>query len=629
MYRRHLDFRTARPPALPACGRLLAAATLGLLATLVGCIQGPTLRGQRAEESDRERYPVKLVGDVCTFDNAAPLPVSGVGLVEGLEGTGGPAPAGNGREALEHELRKERVPNVKEVLNSSDYSMVIVSALIPPGARKGDKLDIEVSLPPGSKTTSLQGGRLRRCLLHHYAAVGQLSRAYAGSDATLKGQLMAVAGGPLIVGFGPGGEAERMKQGMIWDGGACVSERPFHIIMNSNQRFAQLTKNLAERLNAALQGNLITGPSREVAVAKTNVLVLLNLPPQYKHNPQRYLRVVRLVPLQDTDVPSGIPYRQRLEQDLLDPARTVVAALRLESLGSDSTRPLSQGLASPDPLVRFCSAEALAYLGNVSCADELARVVRQQPYLRAYALTALASLDEAVSRDRLFDLMTADLDDEARYGAFRALRALDGRDAAVRGERLNSFWLHRVAPRSDKSLVHVSLSHRAEVVLFGKDHALKPPFSLQAGDFVVTATPGAQRCTISKVDPEGVADVSRTRCSLDLDAILTALAAQGASYAEVLDLLRQAESCRNLSCRLRHDALPQTVSVKQLAKAGKQMSEAKEVDGVQIVKPDTDLGATPSLYAADRPSRTSTLDRDVRVLQHGRKAKEVKEMAER
>ena len=61
-----------------------------LLATLLGCTR-PQARGQREEESDRERYPVKLVGDVTTFSNADPIPVHGVGLVEDLDGTGGPA----------------------------------------------------------------------------------------------------------------------------------------------------------------------------------------------------------------------------------------------------------------------------------------------------------------------------------------------------------------------------------------------------------------------------------------------------------------------------------------------------------------------------------------------------------
>src|SRR5262245_9273744 len=128
-----------------------------LLATLLGCSQ-PQVRGQREEESDRERYPVKLVGDVTTFGNADPIPVHGVGLVEDLDGTGGPAPSGNLRDSLEHDLFQQRVPDVKALLRSDTCAMVMVAALVPAGARKGDRIDVEVRLPPGSRATSLRGG---------------------------------------------------------------------------------------------------------------------------------------------------------------------------------------------------------------------------------------------------------------------------------------------------------------------------------------------------------------------------------------------------------------------------------------------------------------------------------------
>src|SRR5947209_1213910 len=75
----------AAPRRAPGVCCLLAGALASLLAGQLGC-SGPQVRGQREEESDRERYPLKLVGDVSTFGNARPIPVSGVGLVEDLDG---------------------------------------------------------------------------------------------------------------------------------------------------------------------------------------------------------------------------------------------------------------------------------------------------------------------------------------------------------------------------------------------------------------------------------------------------------------------------------------------------------------------------------------------------------------
>src|SRR5437660_7694385 len=107
---------------------LLAVALLGVW----GCAHQQT-RLQSADESDRDKEPeIKTIGDVTTVGNADPIPVSGVGLVYGLESTGGDPPSGSYRNLLEHHLQQEGVEHVKEVLASTDTSMVLVSALIPP-----------------------------------------------------------------------------------------------------------------------------------------------------------------------------------------------------------------------------------------------------------------------------------------------------------------------------------------------------------------------------------------------------------------------------------------------------------------------------------------------------------------
>ena len=86
----------------------------------------------------------------------------------GLEGTGGDAPH-EYRKELEEQLKKDGMDNPREMLASRDNALVVVAAQIPPGARKGDALDLEVTLPPQSKTSSLRGGVLKECVLFNYA----------------------------------------------------------------------------------------------------------------------------------------------------------------------------------------------------------------------------------------------------------------------------------------------------------------------------------------------------------------------------------------------------------------------------------------------------------------------------
>ncbi|MBY0523573.1 MAG: flagellar basal body P-ring protein FlgI [Gemmataceae bacterium] len=569
---------------------LLAAA----LFALGGCAQTAT-RFQAEEEKEKDPVTeVKTIGDFTSVANADPVSIGGVGLVVGLSGTGGGAPPGNYRTMLEEDLRKRNIENIKELLNSPDTALVLVSAQIPPGARKGDPLDLEVTLPPQSKVTSLRGGMLKECSLFSYENTRNLSSNPNIGSRNLVGHVLGKAQGPLLVGFGDGDEAATQKRGRIWGGGRCEIDRPFYLLLNADQQYARVAMRIGERLNETFQGPYRGTP---LADAKTKNIVYLRPPQQYKHNLPRFLRVVRLVPYVASPAVSS-PYRRKLEEDLLDSSRTVSAALRLEALGTDTIPILKRGLTSPHCLVRFTSAEALAYLGSPACGEELGKLIQDQPVLRAYCLTALASLDEAVCHVQLRDLLTSN-SAETRYGAFRALRALDDRDPTIRGEQLNdSFWLHRVAPDSS-GMVHVSSSRRAEIVFFGQDAYLEPPFSFLAGpEFTVTAARDDELCTISRFSTQYGA--RRKQCSLKLIEVLHTLAELGAQYPEAVELVRQADKCQCVSCPVKVDALPEATSVYELARSGKLPKDGGDADllrsDAEVMNARAEFSATPTLF---------------------------------
>src|SRR5262249_26059000 len=112
-----------------------------VLLGLVGCSKN-TLRLQAEDDGERADYSVETINQWAMFDGADSLSVFGVGLVTGLANTGGEAPPGDERTLLEKELKADRVTNIKEVLSRKDATMVVVSAVIPPGAQKGDPIDV-------------------------------------------------------------------------------------------------------------------------------------------------------------------------------------------------------------------------------------------------------------------------------------------------------------------------------------------------------------------------------------------------------------------------------------------------------------------------------------------------------
>jgi hypothetical protein len=604
-----------------------------LLATLIlgptGCSHLSSTRAQAPDEGEAkfDLKEVQTIGDVTEPSGALPMQVTGIGLVTGLPGTGGGAPP-NYRAMLQEQLLKAGVRHAKEVLESPDNALVLVTALIPAGCRKGDPIDVEISLPPGSGVTSLRGGELQECVLRNYDSARHLNPNSQG-DKLLPGHILAKARGPLLVGFGPEeDEAERLRHGRIWDGGVSLIDRPFYFVLKSDQNFARVANSVAGRinqlfpddarkraavlrnrnflvlqdvtdqLNNGFKPNLGKG---ETARAVTKDMVYVQVPCAYHLNPERYLRVARLIPLRESPEARG-RYRQHLHDLLLDPTKTMVAALRLEALGKESVPALKDGLTHEHPLVRFAAAESLAYLDCGTGAAELGRLAEQYEALRAYSMAALASLEQPASRLKLTEMMSSP-NAEVRYGGFKALRILNETwyDEAVAGELLgDSFWLHRVAPRSSP-LVHISTTHRAEIVCFGEEPRLVPPLKILAGEFTIAAAPGDTRCTIGRfiVNPPSWA---RKQCSLKLDDVLKKMAELGGAYPDAVELLRQADRRKCLTAPVVVDATPITVSVEELANEGKKLrhlAEPAEVSS-ERTQPETSVD---SLRPAQAPVR--------------------------
>ena len=562
---------------------LLPLPLLGL--GLIGCL-GTKTRLQSGDEADKVDE-VATIGDVTDVAYER-TEVMGVGLVVGLSGTGGGAPPASAyRDMLEKELERKQVENVKGVLNSPNCAMVLVHAVLPAGARKNDPVDVEISLPEQSHCSSLRGGYLTQCRLATYDTTGNLNAKFQGPNQSLKGSEWVKAEGPVVIGdgarrVGEDGEDETTKFGRVWGGGKVLGDTPILLTMRSDRQQSRFAGLVADRINQTFAG---ARQGRDaVAVAKNNRQVFLTVPMQYRLNLEHYLRVVRAIPLQGTP-PADSPYRRKLSDALLDPSHCLAAAIRLEALGEEAVPTLKAALSAPSPLSRFAAAHALAYLRKPACAEELARLTREQPMFRMLGLTAMASLDEYACRSRLVEMMR-DPEPEVRYGAFRALFTLDERAPEVSGVRLNeAFWVHQVA-RDSQPLVHILSARRPEVVLFGDQHVLVPPFAFTVGEeFTVVAKKDENVCTIKRFSAKHGQPV--TQCTLALADVLKHLAEIGGGWSEVTDLLKKADANGRLSCELRIDALPRPASVQDLAKLGKDDPTLR-----------TALGTTPSLFQA-------------------------------
>lgn len=570
-------------------GLWTAGAAAGCLCLVVlGCSTDEFRLQSTDDDKPEKTAQVRTVGSVTSVWGVQSVRVYGVGVVHGLRSGGGNSKPGPLRQQALRMLKEMGCTDPVAFLAQPDVAVVRVSAVVPPAVQKGDRLEVEVEVDPAQPLTSLRGAILLPCELSEYADRAQITGG-ARPPGDLKGRTLVRAEGPVLVGISDLNDRNRERRGRIWEGGKCLIDRNFGLILNRDNKDARLAKVVADRINERFYGPY-RGAMRGMAEAKNDTLITLRIPHQYKNNWPRYLRVVRQIPLRE---PQGrrTTYVLQLGEELLDPVKTVPAALKLEALGIEGVPLLKRGLEHPSPLVRFASAEALAYLGEPAGVEPLAELIEADPRLRAYGLAALASLDEAVCHVQLRQLLHAD-SAETRYGAFRALRILDDRDPAIPGLSLNDFFLHQAAPDS-KPMVHLSTTRRAEIVLFGSGIRLQPPFVLEAGpDFLVTAREGDQVCRIARISTQ--AAPVKEECSLELYDVLRRLGALGAGYADVFPMLLKAHQSGCLSCRVVVDAVPQAPSVYALV--NQAALDGFEVDVEEDADNAVDLGMTPNLF---------------------------------
>jgi len=510
-------------------------------------------RSQSPKDDDDVSFETKVntrfIGKYTTVSGLNMITLEGVGLVVGLNGTGGDPPPSSYRTTLLDSMRKRNVRNSNQILRSPNTALVVVRAYLPPLVRKGERFDVEVRLPGGSGAESLNGGWLMETYLSE--------RAIVPGEGVLKGHVFAKAKGPILISATDTSDdslAGVLRRGKVLGGGISMKERNLFLDLRSDFRGYRNVKRISKRIGDRFFSYNKHGLREPLAEAKTDQRIVLKVHPRYRDNYPRYLQVIRSIDFRETPVKRRVRM-QKLKVQLQNPRKAEQAALRLEAIGPEAVPVLKTGLKSNDPEVRFHSAMALAYLNETDGLTVLADSARNEPAFRIFALAAMATVDDAETHALLREL-THEPSAETRYGAFRALTTLDADDPFVRGEKLNDEFRLHVLHTSGPPMVHLTLRKKAEVVIFGAEQRFQTPLALRAGRHIlVTASPRSDRAVVSKFAP-GEKD-QRKVVSTRIADIIRTVAEFGATYPEVAQMLSQADSQQNLPGRIEIDALPE------------------------------------------------------------------------
>ena len=398
-----------------------------LAAVLAGCA-GSAIRSQSPEIEALAKLEAstRLVGDYAAPWGLGTKRIEHAALVTGLANTGSDPPPGPQRQVLLADMQSRGVVEPNRLLASPGTALVWVHGYLPPGVRKGDRFDIYLEVPPDNETSSLEGGWLMETRLAEMAVLGNTIR---------DGHELGLATGPVLVDPVADGtrDSKSKLRARVPGGGISLTDRELGLVLSSEHRSFAMSKRLGDWINRRFHA-VIKGTKRGVATPRTDRYIALEVPPVYRHNLGRYLRVVQSVAV--IEPPEGRHSRlQLLSRQLADPVTAPTAALRLEAIGKDAIPTLREALDSKDPEIRFAAAEALAYLGESVAAPQLAEAARTLRSARPAALAALGVLDDANGIDALQTLL-ASSSAETRYGAFRALWKMDRTLPLVRGERL-------------------------------------------------------------------------------------------------------------------------------------------------------------------------------------------------
>lgn len=525
-----------------------------LVVTSTGCSSFWSDSSPEAEREARMRELLEvpdapeLIREAAIAHGMSPIEVDGVGAVNGLPGTGGPADPSIYRDQLLEEMKRHEVVDPNHFLELPETALVRVRATIPPGARRGDSVDIRLIAPKQSQVSDLHSGWLLDTRLRQQKVL---------QNAVRKSDVMAIGTGNVLTraDHTPGTDESLRIEGLVINGGRVQMTRKLGLILRPKYKHAKMAQALSDSINRRFF--FFDGTTRRgIAKPLEDDFIQLDVHPRYRDNISRMMNVVRAVGgrPESSDTQARLT---ELAEKLGDPATAADAALQLEALGDSAVPTLVEGLKSSNRELRFYAAEALGYLDRAEAIEPLEAAARETPAFRYPALLALQGLDSQLAIEALRRLMN-EPSLETRYGSFCAIRRRINGKRTLGAQVMDTFFLYEI-PSTAPPAVVVSLRQSPEIVLLGSSTSMHIPNHLMA--------PGG---LIIKPDPErpGQLRISRFQAgkpdqrafvSSSVASVIRGIVEVGGGYGDVITVLRIAKDKGFLSDQLAIDPLPKSL----------------------------------------------------------------------
>lgn len=319
---------------------------------------------------------VSRIKDIADFEGVRDNQLVGYGLVVGLDGTGDNLDkAIFTRESLIGMLERLGVNARDADLDTKNVAAVMVTAVLPPFARQGTRIDVQISALGNAK--SLLGGTL-------------LVTPLMGAD----GEVYAVAQGPVAVsGFSARGQAESITKGVPTSGriaNGAIVEREVDFRMASMRSVNVALRNpdltTARRIAEAI--NRVIGPGTAQSLDPGTVRI--DLPASYPNNMVALLTEIEQLPVEPDQV-----------------ARVVIDEQSGVIVMGDDVRISTVAIAQGNLTIRITETPQVSQPGPFADAGATAIVPRTEIEVDEEADRKLAVLPAGVSLQELVDGLNA------------------------------------------------------------------------------------------------------------------------------------------------------------------------------------------------------------------------------
>lgn len=451
---------------------------LGLLALSLGCANN-VRNPDAAAPPPTFTGPSFLYGTVGSLtsihpDDARPMMVSGFGVVVGLDNTGSRGTPAFLRNWLVNEMRRQGVGrgefrhlSPSQMLADPRTAVVVVEALIPPGAPAGSRFDVRVTALPQTQTTSLR---------HGYLYTTDLARGGANLGTTFR-HVLGKASGDLYLNPFHAAQSQASDQiersAVIIGGGRVNTPRRIRLLLNSPS--AVRARAIADRINERY-GRESDQP--RLAVARTEGMVELHVPERYAAKVRELTEVISHLYI-NRAIDFEPQQAKRLgEVATADPRTAGDVALAWQGLGRHALNVMREYYGHDHVNVRLAALQAGSRLGDARTVGPLRTLAEHDdPTIRAKAAELFINVPQHLDAGDTLLKLVDDQNLQVRLAAYRTLS--DMNDPRIlrhvfRTDSKEVKFILELVPAT-RPLIYVSQDRLPRVTIFGPSLGFTPP----------------------------------------------------------------------------------------------------------------------------------------------------------